>query len=186
MARRHADDLVFYATLGIILGGRSATSCSTTRPILSPASDRDREAVGRRHVVPRRRHRHRRSASSISRAKNCSTGSDPRLCRLLRAVRPVLRPPRQFRERRAVGAADDVPWAVRLPHDARRSRSARRAIRASSTRPARRHPPVPHPVLDVLEDQGALRAGQAGRRCSCSATASAASSSSSSASPTSS
>ena len=46
---------------------------------------------------------------------------DPRLCRLLRAVRPVLRPPRQFREPANCGArATDVPWAIRFPEVDRR------------------------------------------------------------------
>ena len=38
LARRHADDLVFYASLGVIFGGRLATSCSTTSLILKNPS----------------------------------------------------------------------------------------------------------------------------------------------------
>ena len=54
--------------------------------LLPPAPARDLEAVGRRHVVPRRRDRHRRSASSISRARrSCpgcgSTIMSPAACR---------------------------------------------------------------------------------------------------------
>ena len=51
MARRHADDLVFYAALGIILGGRLGYVLFYNLALLSRASDRHLEAVGRRHVA---------------------------------------------------------------------------------------------------------------------------------------
>src|SRR5262245_11246328 len=54
--------------------------------------------VGRRHVVPRRSHRHL-ARNPLSRAQGeALLVAHPRLCRLLCALRPVLRPPRQFRE----------------------------------------------------------------------------------------
>ena len=61
---------------------------------------------------------------------------NPRLCRLLRAVRPVLRPPRQFREPGVVGRADDRPLGgpLRRDHPLRQRSSARRVTRASSTK----------------------------------------------------
>ena len=106
MARRHADDLVFYAALGIILGGRHRLRAVLQSRRISPAPDRDLEAVGRRHVVPRRRDRHLARHPLFRAQGEAVVAADPRLCRLLRAVRPVLRPPRQFREPGAVGRAD--------------------------------------------------------------------------------
>ena len=105
MARRHADDLVFYAALGIILGGRLGYVLFYNLRLLPRASARHLEAVGRRHDVPRRGDRHL-ARHPLSRAQGrAAVASRPRLCRLLRAVRPVLRPPRQFREPGAVGRA---------------------------------------------------------------------------------
>ena len=42
----------------------------------------------------------------LARKEKLHVAADPRLCRLLRAVRPVLRPARQFREPGTVGRAD--------------------------------------------------------------------------------
>ena len=116
MARRHADDLVFYAALGIILGGRIGYVLFYNLPYYLAEPDRHLEAVGRRHVVPRRRHRdHARHPLPCAQGE-IAVAADPRLCRLLRAVRPVVRPPRQFREPGIVGRAEtNVPWAVRFP-----------------------------------------------------------------------
>ena len=52
MARRHADDLVFYAALGIILGGRLGYVLFYNLPYLSRKSGRHIEAVGWRHELP--------------------------------------------------------------------------------------------------------------------------------------
>ena len=66
---------------------------------------RSSAAVGRRHVVPRRRDRGQPRHPLPGLAAEARLAAHPRLCRLLRPVRPVPRPPRQFRERRAVGRA---------------------------------------------------------------------------------
>ncbi len=98
MARRHADDLVFYAALGIILGGRIGyvlfynLSYYLQNPVdILKLWDGGMSFHGgmigtvARHPLSQLEG----EAALAARA---------RLCRLLRTVRPVLRPPRQFRE----------------------------------------------------------------------------------------
>ena len=99
MARRHADDLVFYAALGIILGGRLGyvlfynLSYYLEHPVdILKLWDGGMSFHGGRD-------RHRRSASSISARKEKLPWlrvHDYVACCV--PVRPVLRPPRQFRE----------------------------------------------------------------------------------------
>ena len=57
MARRHADDMVFYATLGIILGGRLGYVLFYKPLDYFAQSGRDLPPLGRRHELPRRRDR---------------------------------------------------------------------------------------------------------------------------------
>ena len=135
---------------------------------VSAAPDRDPEAVGRRHVVPRRRDRHV-ARHLLSRAQGeIVVAADPRLCRLLRALRPVLRPPRQFREPGTVGRADDCAVGDPL----RRSDAIWPApILGPPRHPSQLYEAVLEGLVlfailcvDVLEDRRALPARQAGRR----------------------
>src|SRR5439155_20289138 len=74
---------------------------------LSAAPDRDREAVGWRHVVPRRGDRDIAWHRLFRAQGEIVVAPYPRLCGLLRAIRPVLRPACQFRESGIVGRAND-------------------------------------------------------------------------------
>ena len=106
LARRHADDLVFYAALGIILGGRLGYVLFYNlgeylqHPIeILKLWDGGMSFHG--GVI----------GTSLGILYFALQGeivvaADPRLCRLLRAVRPVLRPARQLRQPGAVGRAD--------------------------------------------------------------------------------
>ena len=112
--------------------GGSAMCCSTARDARSTRSQ-VLQAVGRRHVVPRRRDRRRSLAILLLRGSNKLNWlrvHDYVAC--VRAVRAVLRAARQFRERRAVGQADRRRLGDHLP--AHRRRIDPRATRASSTR----------------------------------------------------
>src|SRR5438270_8876725 len=142
------------------------------RPVLQsrrlpPPPDRDFEALGRRHVVPRRRDRHFARHFLFRAQAEAQLAPNPRLCRLLRPVRPVVRADRQLHPLGAVGRADDGAVGDPLP-GVQPARPAR-ARPAAPSKPAlrgraRRHRPVLHPWLHVLEDQGPLRSGQARRR----------------------
>ena len=73
MARRHADDLVFYASLGIIFGGRLGYVLFYNLALLCRKSARHIEAVGRGDELPRRGHRHlARHPLPCAHAKGCS------------------------------------------------------------------------------------------------------------------
>ena len=194
MARRHADDMVFYATLGIILGGRLGYVLFY-RPLWYIAeSARDPAALGRRHVVPRRRDRRhaRHPVDGLRKHKldwlrihdyvACCVPFGLFLGRLA-----------NFVNRELWGRATDVAWAIQFPEcrpvSRRPWRSAAGRRPAAPSEPALRgrargHPPVPRPLVSLLEDPRPLPAGQAGRHLHPRSTASAASSSNSSASRT--
>ena len=116
MARRHADDLVFYATLGIILGGRLGYVLfyKPGRYFHDPVEivqlwdggmSFHGGVIGVSLGILYLAWRHK-----------LDLAAHPRLCRLLRPVRPVPRPARQFRERRALGRADrPCPGACVFP-----------------------------------------------------------------------
>ena len=106
MARRHADDFVFYVTLGIILGGRLGYV------LFYKPMDYIREPLEILQLWDGGMSFHGGLIGStlavlyLARKNGLSFLRVARLCGLLRAVRPVLRPRRQFRERRIVGPAD--------------------------------------------------------------------------------
>ena len=167
MARRHADDLVFYSALGIILGGRLGYVLFYNLPYYL---DRPLDilklwdggmsfhggVIGTSLGI-----------LYLSWKEKLQWLRRPRLCRLLRAVRPVLRPARQFRESGAVGRARPM-----CPGQSASSNP--RPMERRSGLP--RHPSqlyeagleglrsVRNPLGHVLAHQGALRTGQAGWR----------------------
>ena len=98
MARRHADDLVFYAALGIILGGRIGYVLfyNLTYYLQHPIDilrlwDGGMSFHG--GVIGTSL-----GILYLARKEKLPWLQDPRLCRLLRPVRPVLRPACKFRE----------------------------------------------------------------------------------------
>ncbi len=81
---------------------------------LPPAPDRNREVVGRRHVLPRRNRSGPRSGSSISRARRSCRGSGSTITSPAASRSAVLRPAGQLREPGTVGRPNQFPWAVRF------------------------------------------------------------------------
>src|SRR3546814_1781307 len=75
-----------------------------------------------------------------------------RLYRLRRALRPLLRPPRQFRERRAVGPADDRALGDHLPARRRPAAPPEPALRGG----AGGHSHVRDPRLFLLAHRRAI------------------------------
>ena len=132
MARRHADDFVFWATLGVLLGGRLGYILFYNFGQLSRSTRSTCSSCGRAAC----RSMAARSALSLAIVLFCRKNrlsvlrfADYIAC--VRADRAVLRPPRQFRERRAVGQARR-PCRGRSSSPA--AATACRATRASSTR----------------------------------------------------
>ena len=184
LARRHADDLVFYAALGIILGGRFGYVLFYDLGQYL-ATDRNPEAVGRRHVVPRRSDRNLARHLLFRAQGETVVAADPRLCRLLRALRPVLRPAGQFREPGVVGRATSRRGrALRGDNALSAASSVRRATRARSTRRTSRVSSSSRSCggCSGKPTRDTSRASSSAR--SCFSTACSASASSSSASPT--
>ena len=168
MARRHADDLVFYATLGIILGGRLGYVLFYNPALLSRQSARDLEAVGRRHVVPRRRDRHLARhplpGAQAEAATGCaSTIMSPAACPFGLFFGRLA----NFVNQRIVGRADRRALGGPLC----RSRPPRPKVLGPPRHPSQLYEAGLEGLvlfailwLHVLEDPGALPAGQAGRR----------------------
>ena len=136
-ARRHhrrparLGHLLRHHSVQRLAGARrnGATACRW----ISCTSDPHHRGMGRRHVVPRRLDRRRSRPSGCSPAPQASISHDRRSALRRGADRTVLRPHRQFHQRRIVGTARRMfrgRWCFRTPL------AICRAIRASSTKRA--------------------------------------------------
>ena len=157
LGRRHAEDLAFYAALGIILGGRLgyvlfynlghyAANPLDIFKVWDGGMSFHGGVIGTSLGI---------SSTSPGKAEaRLAAGS--RLCRLLRAFRPAVRPPRQFREPGIVGRAYECrAWAIRFEEyrepfgtDPRPSAPPDPALRGRARRPGAVRDPRGH----VLED----------------------------------
>ena len=166
MARRHADDLVFYAALGIILGGRLGyVLFYNLRYYLQNPLDILKlwdggmtfhggvigTSLGILYLARKEKLQWLRVHDYVA----CCVPFGLFFGRLANFVNHEL-----------WGAPTNVPWAVRFPEIIARHAGARPAAAPEpALRSGARGPrPVRDPLVDVLEDPGALRAGQARRR----------------------
>ena len=107
------DDLVFYVTLGVILGGRIGYVLFYQPATISP-SPGHAGRLARRHVLPWRADRRagrdllfaRRRGFAFFELTDALAGHADRI---------VPRADRQLHQRRAVGKGTDLPWGVVFP-----------------------------------------------------------------------
>ncbi len=182
MARRHADDLVFYATLGIILGGRIGYAIFYAPGMfLNPLQilklwdggmSFHGGMIGTSLGIILFARRHQLDWLRIHDYLACCVPFGLFFGRLANFVNGEL-----------WGKPTDVAWAIVFPRTVVGGLDPARHPSQLYEAGPRRHRAVRHPVVRLLADQGALRSGQARRACSCCSTASPASPWSSSASP---